>query len=94
MSNRPAHNHCSNDLMFVMMLHPIYTFILFRYTGTAWITLVQGGGNWEIRVKGNLAPRADNGRINSSPITAVFPVVRLHHGATHTITIPGEEIYT
>ena len=80
--------------MCVMMFRPIYAFILFRYTGTAWITLVQGGGNWEIRVKGNLAPRPDNGRINSSPTTAVFPVVRLHHGATHTITIPGEEIYT
>ena len=64
---------------------------LCRYTGSAWIELARGSGSWEIRVKGNLSPRADNGRINSSPTTAVSPVVRLQHGATHTITIPGKE---
>ena len=64
---------------------------LCRFTGGNWISLVQGGGGWEIRVKGNLAPRADNGRINSSPTTAVPPVLRLRHGATHTITIPGKK---
>ena len=66
---------------------------LSRYTGGDWITLVQGGGSasWEVRVKGNLSPRPDNGRINSSPTTAVSPVFRLRHGATHTITIPGKE---
>ena len=42
-------------------------------------------------MKGNLSARADNGRINSSPTTAVFPVYRLRHDATHTITIPGKE---
>ena len=60
-----------------------------RYTGGNWISLVQGGGGWEVRVKGNLSPRTDSGRINSSPTTAVSPVFRLRHGATHTITIPG-----
>ena len=60
------------------------------YTGCCWITLVQGRGSWEIRVKGDLSPRADNGRINSSPVTAVPPVLTLRHGATHTITIPGK----
>ena len=44
-------------------------------------------------MKGSLAPRADNGKINSSPITAVSPVLRLRHGATHNITIPGKEVY-
>ena len=63
------------------------------YSGCCWIALVQGGGGWEVRVKGNLASRADNGRINSSPITAEFPVFRLQHGATHTISIPGKVVY-
>ena len=67
-----------------------------RYTGFNWISLVQKGGlnlRWEIRVKGDLTPRPDNGRINSSPTTAVPPVLRLRHGVTHTITIPGEVTY-
>ena len=42
-------------------------------------------------MKGSLSPRADNGRINSSPTTAVSPVVTLRHGVTHTITIPGKK---
>ena len=66
---------------------------LFRYTGAAWIDeLVIGGGTgWEVRVKGNFSPRADNGRINTSPTTAISPIVRLRHGVTHTISIPGKE---
>ena len=62
------------------------------YTGCCWNTLVQvnGSADWEVRVKGDLTPRSDNGRINSSPTTAVPPVLTLRHGATHTITIPGK----
>ena len=65
----------------------------YRYTGSAWIELVQGSGKWEVRVKGNLSPRTDNGRINSSPTAAVSPVIVLQHGVAHTITIPGEQIF-
>ena len=64
-----------------------------RYTGCGWITLNEGGGSWEVRVKGDLTPRTD-GRINSSPITTIPPVVRLHRGVPHTITIPGERTTT
>ena len=46
----------------------------------------------EVRVKGSLSPRTDNGKINSSPITAELPVFRLQLGATHTISIPGKVI--
>ena len=62
---------------------------MYRFTNSAWITLLQGGGGWGLRVKGNLTPRADNGRINSSPIAAIPPLFRLRHGTTHTFTIPG-----
>lgn len=60
-----------------------------RYTGGDWISLVRGGGNWEVRVKGNLTVRPDTGRINTSPITAVPPILRLQHGCNHTIDLPG-----
>ena len=70
--------------------HTTDLFHLPRFTGNAWISLFQGGGRWEIRVKGDLSPRADNGRINSSPTTAVSPIVRLRHGITHIITLPGK----
>lgn len=65
--------------------------MIFRFAGNAWIsTLAVGGGRWEVRVKGNLTTRADTGLINSSPICAIFPVVRLRQGHDHTIQIPGK----
>ena len=48
-----------------------------------------GGGWWEVRVKVDLTLRADTGRINTSPVTAVLPIIRLQHGCSHTIQIPG-----
>ena len=50
---------------------------------------MSGGGSWEVRVKGNLTQREDTGRINSSPVSAISPIVRLQHGCNHTIEIPG-----
>ena len=72
----------------------ITTCIICRFTDCCWITIVQAGGfaNWAVRVKGNLSPRADNGKINSSPTTAVSPVFRLRHSGTHIINIPGKEV--
>ncbi|KAL3881713.1 hypothetical protein ACJMK2_028114 [Sinanodonta woodiana] len=70
----------------------------FGFTGGAWISLVTfGGGNWELRVKANLAPRTDTGRVNSAPQVDISPTVRLIHGCHHTIWIPvsdpdGDEV--
>ena len=61
-----------------------------RYSSCCWIGLVSGGGSWEVRVKGNLTRRADNGLINTSPISTMPPIVRLQHGCNHTIQIPGK----
>ncbi|XP_041361403.1 uncharacterized protein LOC121377467 [Gigantopelta aegis] len=58
------------------------------YTGGDWISLVQGGGNWEVRMKLNLTTRNDTGLVNSSPRTAMTPIVRLQHRCNHTLTIP------
>ena len=52
--------------------------------------MVAGGSGWELRVKGNLSRRADNGLINTSPISTMAPIVRLQHGCNHTIVIPGK----
>lgn len=66
--------------------------LIFRYASGDWIrTLAVGAeGEWEIRVKGTLATRADTGLVNSSPISAIFPVVRVRQGCDHTIRIPGK----
>ena len=66
-------------------------FCCYSFASSAWIdTLVIGAGRrWEVRVKGNLTPREDTGMINTSPITAMLPIVRLQHGCDHTIEIPG-----
>ena len=37
----------------------------------------------------NLTARNDTGRLNTSPVTTMTPVVRLKWGCNHTITIPG-----
>ncbi|XP_062602414.1 integrin beta-like protein C [Saccostrea cucullata] len=60
----------------------------FGFTGNAWISLVYGGGNWEMRTKVNLSVRADTGLINTSPTSAMPAIVRLQHGCDHNITIP------
>ena len=60
-----------------------------RFTGCCWISLVAGGSRWEIRVKGNLTRRTDNGLINTSPISTMSPVVRLQYGCNHTLQVPG-----
>ena len=64
-----------------------------RYTGRDWISLVEGGGDWEVRVKGNLTARPDTGIVNSSPISSMSPIVRLLRGCNHTIVIPGKSSY-
>lgn len=65
---------------------------LFSFATCCWITLYNGRDpSWEIRVKGNLTRRADNGLINTSPISTMPPVVRLQRYCNHTIEIPGKE---
>ncbi|KAL3881472.1 hypothetical protein ACJMK2_027911 [Sinanodonta woodiana] len=65
-----------------------HTYYEFGFTGGAWISLVKGGSNWELRVKANLAPRTDTGRVNTAPQVDISPIVRLIHGCHHTIWIP------
>ncbi|XP_053388610.1 uncharacterized protein LOC128551720 isoform X2 [Mercenaria mercenaria] len=62
----------------------------FGYDSGNWISsLITGGdGDWQLRVKGDLAARNDTGTINSSPSAEITPIVRLQYGCHHTIKIP------
>ena len=60
-----------------------------RFAGNAWIPLVTGGGSWSVQVNGSFTERSDNGRINSSPRTAITPIVRVQLGCPRNISIPG-----
>ena len=74
-----------------MKLLNVMSFACPRYASGDWVLLVEGGGGWEVRVKGNLTRRADNSRVNMSPVTSVTPMVRLRHGCSHRIVIPHED---
>ncbi|XP_072021341.1 integrin beta-like protein A [Amphiura filiformis] len=62
-----------------------------RFTGNDWINLNDGGGRWSLPATVNLTRRADIGRPNSSPRSAVTPIVRLQHGCNHTLVIPTND---
>ena len=72
------------------------------YTGTAWGALVvygynssasvhSLGGSWEVRHKLDATVRNDTGKINSSPVTLMAPIVQLPTGIQYTINIPSTD---
>ena len=65
---------------------------LSSYSSCCWISLANGGnGNWLLSTTVNLTKRQDNGKINSSPISALSPIVRHQQGCSKTIAIPAED---
>ncbi|XP_062587636.1 uncharacterized protein LOC134249283 [Saccostrea cucullata] len=58
------------------------------FEGGDWISLVSGGGSWQMRTTVDLNRRRDTGKINSSPVSAMPPIIRLQQGCEHNITIP------
>ncbi|XP_068716589.1 deleted in malignant brain tumors 1 protein-like isoform X2 [Montipora foliosa] len=64
---------------------------LVSYSSCCWISLVNGGGNWFLSTTVNLTRRQDNGKINSSPISALSPIVRHQQGCLKRIVIPAED---
>ncbi|XP_020626934.1 uncharacterized protein LOC110064251 isoform X6 [Orbicella faveolata] len=64
---------------------------LVSYSSCCWISLANGGGNWFLSTTVNLTRRQDNGIINSSPISALSPIVRHQRGCSKTIAIPAED---
>lgn len=64
-------------------------FMNYRFTSCCWIGLVEGGGTWMMRTTANLTTRTDIGRINSSPVSAMQPIVRFNYGCDYTLNIIG-----
>ena len=64
-----------------------------RFSDCCWISLNIGGGGWQVLVRGNLTRREDTGQINSSPVSAMSPILRLQYGCRHVIRIPGEHTF-
>ncbi|XP_074638593.1 uncharacterized protein LOC141897056 isoform X2 [Acropora palmata] len=64
---------------------------LVSYSSCCWISLANGGGSWFLSTTVNLTRRQDNGNINSSPISALSPIVRHQQGCSKTILIPAED---
>jgi hypothetical protein len=59
------------------------------FTGCCWISLYDGTApSWEIGISLNSIVRTDTKNINSSPITSMFPVVRIPINRSKNITIP------
>ncbi|CAC5400901.1 Delta-like protein D,Fibropellin-3,Protein eyes shut,Sushi, von Willebrand factor type A, EGF and pentraxin domain-containing protein 1,Delta-like protein C,Fibropellin-1,Protein crumbs homolog 1 [Mytilus coruscus] len=77
-----------------------YTFIptsdnvfQFGYSSCCWInTLVVGSSSsWILLATANLSVRQDTGKINTSPISAMQPIVRLKYGCSYSLRIPVED---
>ena len=63
----------------------------FRYSRCCWVSLNSGGGSWSLSTTVNLTRRADTGQINSSPVSASIPIIRVQSGCSQVIRIPVED---
>ena len=74
-----------------------YNFSIFSlptsYSGCCWISLSHyaGSSGWKVETAINLAPRSDNGKINSSPVTRSPAIVRFPGGCRQSFRIPVED---
>ncbi|XP_062522671.1 uncharacterized protein LOC134197375 [Corticium candelabrum] len=64
-------------------------FYLFRHTDCCWMTklAVGGSGSWSVSTTVDLNPRPHNSLINSSPVSASAPIIRLIIGCSYNIPI-------
>lgn len=69
----------------VTFLDPVYA--EGTYAGNAWMTLITGGGRWELRFKMNLTKREDIQLINSPPTCLVNPITTMRVGCENTLKI-------
>ncbi|XP_062615393.1 uncharacterized protein LOC134277123 [Saccostrea cucullata] len=60
------------------------------YDSCCWISslVLNSNSNWRIATRVDLTYRQDIGGINTSPVTAMQPIVRLQRGCSHSIKIP------
>jgi len=72
----------------------MYNYIyLCSFSGAEYAFLASGDiGGWVIRVKGQLSPRPDNSRVNTSPVAVFSPDLTILEGCNSTLVIPGNNI--
>lgn len=65
-----------------------------RFSSCCWISsLIQGAdGSWSVETEVNLRRRSDNGKINSSPISATSPIIRLQLGCSYSIPVHTDDV--
>ena len=69
---------------------PLSLFV--SYTSCCWISLSRySSGSWLVTAIVNLTRRADNGRINSSPVSRSPAIVRWQEGCPQYLRIPAED---
>lgn len=80
-----------NFMFCTIQMNPYINFLI-RYTSCCWIDTLQvnPSTHWMIATRIDLAYRQDINRINTSPVTAMQPIVRLQRGCSHSIRIPGK----
>ncbi|CAC5424639.1 unnamed protein product [Mytilus coruscus] len=61
----------------------------FGFSGCCWIALNEAGASagWILRTMANITPRNDTGKINSSPVSAMQPIVRFIYGCSYSLRI-------
>ena len=88
-------NFSLTNLSFIYFLdyHKPQLNVLFlcSYSDCCWISLANGGSSWFLSTTVNLTRQQNNGKINSSPISALSPIVRIQQGCPRIISIPAED---
>ncbi|XP_062507621.1 integrin beta-like protein C [Corticium candelabrum] len=62
-----------------------------RFSSCCWIRLLSGGSSWSVQTEIDLRRRSDNGKINSSPISATSAIIRLQNGCSYNIPIHTDD---
>ncbi|XP_052078414.1 integrin beta-like protein B isoform X2 [Mytilus californianus] len=63
----------------------------FRYGSCCWISLVVGSGSWVLLATADLSVRQDTGKINTSPVSVMQPIVRFKYGCSYSLRIPVQD---
>lgn len=52
---------------------------------------MSGGSSWSVQTVVDLRRRSDNGKINSSPLSATSPIIRLQLGCSYSIPVHTDD---
>ena len=68
-------------------------FALCSFTGCCWISSLVVGkdGDWVVSTTVDLSARPDTGKINSSPISATSPIIRLQQNCSYSLPVHTDD---